>query len=316
MTDQTAPPREAEARVTPRWRRVPVETLVFSSLALITLFVVALGLPMPSPTVQIILLGILGGVLGLPHGALDPLIARRAGLWRTPLGFAGFNAIYILVVVAVVLLWLVAPVLSLVAFLLVSALHFGSDWNADRPVWLRFLAGFGLLTLPALSHPDQVSAIYVVLSGEGGASVAAVQEWLGPLAVAGLLVAAVVALRRRPSQSIEIVLATALGLATEPLIFFLLYFCALHSFRHLLGGFQEERGGGRKTAVLVTVYTVVPLLTAGAILAVFGSGAVVSDQILQLVFIGLAGLTVPHMMVVTYDIRRRRSAGSASRSVA
>ena len=316
MTDQTKPPREAEtARVAPRRRRVPVETLVFSSLALVTLAVVGLGVPMPSPTVQIVLLGILGGVLGLPHGALDPLIARRAGLWRTPLGFAGFNAIYTLVVVAVVLLWMVAPVLSLVAFLLVSALHFGSDWNADRSVGLRFLAGFGLLTVPALSHPDQVSAIYVVLAGDGGAVVASVQEWLGPIAVAGLLIAALVALRHRPSQSVEIVLATVLGLATEPLVFFVLYFCALHSFRHLKGGFQEERGGGRRTALVVAAYTVVPLLTVGVFLVTFGPGGVLSEQILQLVFIGLAALTVPHMMVVTYENRLRRAAGPAERSV-
>lgn len=312
MTDQTAPSRNEAAHVTPlRRRRVPAETVVFSSLALVTLAAVGLGIPLPSPTVQIVLLGLLAGVLGLPHGALDPLIARRAGLWRTPLGFAGFNAVYILVVVGVVLLWLVAPVLSLVAFLLVSALHFGSDWNADRSVGLRFLAGFGLLTVPALSHPDQVSAIYVVLSGDGGAVVAGVQEWLGPIAVAGLLIAALVALRHRPSESVEIVLATMLALATEPLVFFVLYFCALHSFRHLKGGFRDERGGGRRTALVVLVYTVVPLLTVGVFLVVFGPGGVPSEQILQLVFIGLAGLTVPHMMVVTYENRQRRAGRAA-----
>ena len=315
MTDQTAHPRTGAARVTPWRRRVPAETVVFSSLALVTLGVVGLGIPMPSPTVQIVLLGLLAGVLGLPHGALDPLIARRAGLWRTPLGFAGFNAVYILVVVGVVLLWLVAPVLSLVGFLLVSALHFGSDWNADRSVGLRFLAGFGLLTVPALSHPDQVSAIYVVLAGDGGEVVASVQEWLGPIAVAALLLAALVALRNRAHESVEIVLATVLALATEPLVFFVLYFCALHSLRHLKAGFHEERGNGRLPALLVVVYTVVPLLAVGVILVAFGPGGVLSEQILQLVFIGLAGLTVPHMMVVTYENRLRPAAGAAQRSV-
>ncbi|MBC7442880.1 MAG: Brp/Blh family beta-carotene 15,15'-dioxygenase [Ramlibacter sp.] len=314
MTDQTAFPRTEAARVTPPRRRIPAETVAFSSLALVTLAAVGLGIPMPSPTVQIVLLGVLAGALGLPHGALDPLIARRAGLWRTPLGFAGFNAVYILVVVGVVMLWLVAPVPSLVAFLLVSALHFGSDWNADRAIWLRFLAGFGLLTVPALSHPDQVSAIYVVLAGDGGALVASVQEWLGPLAVTGLLLAALVALRHRPNESVEIVLAAVLGLATEPLVFFVLYFCALHSFRHLKAGFHDERGGGRRTALVVVVYTAVPLLTVGGFLVAFGPESL-SEQILQLVFIGLAGLTVPHMMVVTYENRQRRAVRAVPRSV-
>ena len=308
MTGQAAPSHAGSARVKPQRRRLPVETVVFASLALVTLVVLGLGLPLPLPslTVQVVLLGVLVGILGLPHGALDPLIARRAGLWRTPLGFAGFNMAYILVVVGVVLLWLIAPVASLVTFLLVSALHFGSDWNADRAPWLRFLAGFGLLSVPALSHPAQVSAAYVVLAGDGGAVVASVQEWLGPLALASLLLAALVALRHRAHESIEILLATMLALATEPLVFFLLYFCALHSFRHLKAGFQAERDGGRLSALVVMVYTVVPILIVGVVLVWLGPGSL-SEQILQVVFIGLAGLTVPHMIVVTCENRHRRA---------
>ena len=304
MSGHAAASPAGSTRVRPR-RPVPVETVVFVSFALVTLVVVGLGLPQPPLTIQVVLLGVLVGVLGLPHGALDPLIARRAGLWRTPLGFAGFNMAYILVVVGVLLLWLVAPVASLVTFLLVSALHFGSDWNADRAPWLRFLAGFGLLSVPALSHPAQVSAVYVVLAGDGGAVVASVQEWLGPLALASLLIAALVALRHRAHESIEIVLATMLALATEPLVFFLLYFCALHSLRHLKQGFHAERGGGRLSVLIVLVYTVVPLLTVGAVLVWLGPDGTLGEQILQLVFIGLAGLTVPHMIVVAQENRWR-----------
>ena len=279
---------------------------MFSSLALVTLAVLGMGVPLPSPTVQVVVLGVLVAVLGLPHGALDPLIARRAGLWRGPWGFVSFNAVYILIVGGVVLLWLVAPVLSLIAFLAVSALHFGSDWNADRGLWLRFLAGFGLLTVPALSHPEQVSAAYEVLAGPGGATVAAVQNGLGPVAVAGLLIAALVALRHRAHESVEIVLATVLALATEPLVFFIVYFCALHSFRHLKAGFAQERGGGKVTALIVLVYTVVPILAVAAFLLLIAPSGGLPEQVLQIVFIGLAALTWPHMVVVTYENRYQR----------
>ena len=307
MSGRATQPYSWSARVRPRLSRVPAETAVFASLALVTLVAFALGLPLPSFTVQVVLLGVLVGTLGLPHGALDPLIARRAGLWHTPLGFVGFNLAYILVVVGVVLLWLTAPVASLVAFLLVSAVHFGSDWNANRALWLRFLAGFGLLSVPALSHPAQVSAAYVLLAGDGGAVVASVQESLGPLALASLLLAAVVALRHRAHESIEILLATVLALATEPLVFFLLYFCALHSFRHLRAGFHAERGGGRVSGLIVLVYTVVPIVMVGGALVWLGPGGALNEQILQVVFIGLAGLTVPHMIVVTRENRHRRA---------
>jgi len=308
MIGQLVPNRGGFTRISPRYPSVPVETVVFSTLALVTLAGLGLGVPLPSPAVQVVLLGVLVGILGLPHGALDPLIARRCGLWSTPLGFAGFNVAYIVIVVGVVLLWLALPVASLVIFLLVSALHFGSDWNSHRALWLRFLTGFGLLSVPALSHPEGVKAAYEVLAGEGGAMVAAVQQMLGPLALVSLLLAAVVALRHRWHESAEIVLATALALVTDPLVFFLLYFCALHSLRHLKAGFQAERTGGRLTVLIVLVYTVVPLLSVGALFLWLGPGAAPSEQIVQVVFIGLAALTVPHMLVVTQENRQQRLA--------
>nr|WP_244962794.1 Brp/Blh family beta-carotene 15,15'-dioxygenase [Cryobacterium roopkundense] len=246
-------------------------------------------------------MGILVAVLGLPHGALDPLIARRAGLWGTPAGFVGFNLLYIAVVIAVVGLWLLAPPLSLVVFLLVSAMHFGSDWNSHHAPWLRFLSGFGLLTLPALAHEADVSAAYTLLAGSGGGLVAQIQADLGLLAIAGMLAGAIVAARRRPHESVEIILAGALALLAPPLIFFTLYFCALHSFRHLKAGLRAERGGGRLAVAITAVYTAAPLLVVGYLLVTFTSAANLASDVLQVVFIGLAGLTVPHMMVVTFE---------------
>lgn len=163
------------------------------------------------------------------------------------------------------------------------------------------LLAFGL---PMLS--PQVGAAYVVLAGAGGAMVSGVQAGLAPLALAGLLVAAVVFVRQRPHESVEIVLASVLALACEPLVFFLVYFCALHSFRHLRAGFAEERGGVRLPALIVVVYTVVPILAVGTLLFVIGPSGDMPEQILQVLFIGLAGLTVPHMIVVSHEKRHQK----------
>ena len=292
--------------------RPSFETVLFSVAAIVAILGIALRMPAPPLPVQAAVLGVLVATLGLPHGALDPLIARRAGLWRTPLGFAGFNLGYLAIVALVVGVWLLAPTASLVGFLVVSGIHFGADWNGGRSVVLRSLTGVGLLTLPAFAHHDEVAGIYRTLAGTGGGVVADVQSWLGPVAIVAMLIGAALALRRRPTDALEILLATALALVAPPLIFFALYFCALHSARHLRHGFAEERGSGRLAVLITVAYTVIPIVAVGILTAVFvgdfaPGGSLADGWIIRLVFIGLAALTVPHMMVIAVgELRVRR----------
>ena len=298
------------------WARPSFETVLFSMAAVVVVLGIALRIPAPPLPVQAAILGVLVATLGLPHGALDPLIARRAGLWRTPLGFAGFNLGYLAIVVLVVGVWLLAPAASLVGFLLVSGIHFGADWNSGRSVVLRSLTGVGLLTLPAFAHHEEVAGIYRTLAGSGGGVIADVQSWLGPAAIVAMLIGAVLALRRRPTDALEILLATTLALIAPPLIFFALYFCALHSARHLRHGFAEERGSGQLAVLIIVVYTAVPIVAVGILTAVFAGdfspgGSLAGGWIIRLVFIGLAALTVPHMMVIAVgELRGRRKSRS------
>lgn len=287
-------------------RRPPLETYLFCGFALVAVAVFLTPAVAPPLQAQVIVLGVLAAVLGLPHGALDPLIARRLGLWKGPAGFAVFNLAYLGAVVAVVLLWLLNPIASLVVFLAVSAVHFGADWNGDRPVWLRITAGVGLLSLPSLGHRAEVSGLYETLAPGGGEAISTVQFWIAPVALVGMLIGAGLAIRRRPNESVELVLAALLAVVAPPLVFFAIYFCALHSVRHLRSGFRAE-SRGRLTALIVVLYTAVPILGAVAVLLVslsVGPVVAVDDRLLQVVFIGLAGLTVPHMILVGLESRR------------
>ncbi|MBC7518453.1 MAG: Brp/Blh family beta-carotene 15,15'-dioxygenase [Microbacteriaceae bacterium] len=323
---------------------LPLETVLFCVFTLIALAVIALtqlGLPvlLPPPVVQLVILGVLVGVLGLPHGALDPLIARRAGLWRRPLGFLGFNLGYIALVAAVVAVWILAPGPSLGFFLLISGIHFGADWNADRSLWLRIPPGLALLTLPAWAHHAEVAAIYRTLAGTDGVMIANLQNTLGPAALGVMLLGAVVAIRSKPHHALELLLAAALAALAPPLIFFVIYFCALHSVRHLTHGFRVGRAAGMMARsarfarlavtagpaastgrgaflgpvasarraiswpiIIVVGYTLGPILAVAALWGSFGSVSL-SDRMTQLVFIGLAALTVPHMVVVAAEAR-------------
>lgn len=296
--------------------RIPFETRLFLPLALLTALAFLLADPEPPLVVQIAAIAILAAVLGMPHGALDPLIARRLGYWRTPLTFAAFNLGYAAVAAAVVGLWLLAPVPSLVAFLLISATHFGSDWNRERPLALRFLTGAALLSLPSLRDQDAVADLYVTLAGDGARAVAVAQAALGPVLLIGLAVAAVIAARRAPHEAFELLGAAALALLAPPLMFFIVYFCALHSARHLREGFREENGHGRGlTLLVVAAYTLAPLALAAMLLVGTAGTAALDEQLLRVVFIGLAALTVPHMALVTLGDRAlRRTAATEGAS--
>lgn len=288
--------------------RVRPETLLFAAAAVLAIVWFGSGIAAPPLTAQVLVLGGLAAVLGLPHGALDPLIARRIGMWRSAPGFATFNLVYLASVAGVIGLWLLAPVPSLVVFLVISAAHFGSDWNTRSPWWMRVTTGVSLLSLPAVGHTTEVAALYETLASGGGA-VASAQAVTGVVALVGMTVAAVVAARSRVSDGVEIILVAALALVAPPLVFFAIYFCALHSARHLREGFREERGAGRVAIAVTIVYTVVPIVAVAVFLAVGQIGPAFDAALLRIVFIGLAGLTVPHMILVALSERRARAGG-------
>ena len=73
---------------------------------------------------SLILASCLISLVGLPHGALDPVVASRCGLIRDLRSSLWFLAIYVGIVCLVIGFWLALPGLALVLFLIISSLHF------------------------------------------------------------------------------------------------------------------------------------------------------------------------------------------------
>ncbi|MDP5065117.1 MAG: Brp/Blh family beta-carotene 15,15'-dioxygenase [Haliea sp.] len=270
------------------------ETLPFSNQALAIVLAVAVVLT------------------GLPHGALDPWVAWRAGLWRTWAGFAGFNLVYMAAAAGVVAVWQLAPGASLALFLAISAWHFGGDWRKDLNVWGRVMAGSALLALPALGAPAEVSALFTLLAGEQGGALASSLGMAAPWLAAVAAAAAVAALRRSTVAAVELAAVAAFALLLPPLVFFLVYFCALHSPRHLRNAARSAVSGQRQQMVGVAlIYTGLTVVAAAFVwpwLAEAGMPtATLENNLLRLVFIGLAALTLPHMIVVMFSEQRDTS---------
>ena len=258
-------------------------------------------LPSLSVTVQVIALGTAVAFLGLPHGAIDAYIAQRDGLWRSTGGLAVFAVIYMLIALIVIGAWMLMPVLSLAAFLVISAWHFGADANARNRAE-RWLFGGLLLSLPSFFHPTNVASLFEAISGAAAVSIVSILQILAPVAAIGLIVMLGRSLIGRPRRLADIAIVTGLILfawVLPPLAYFAVYFCALHSPTHFSRVLRLVPPSERAVALAQTAgFTALTLIFAGIAFILLANEVSMHQSSLQILFIGLAALTVPHMFLV------------------
>ena len=252
-----------------------------------------------SPITQLAVLGIVIVLLGLPHGALDPWIAQRMGLRNTPLQIFMFTSAYIVLAALVVLFWLWFPALSLFIFLMMSAWHFSGDWIKTINQPFRLGAGALLLLMPIGFHTETVSQIFLALSGINGAHLAtalSLPSWF--LVTAMTLIAAAAAAQRQWQSCLEYLSLLGLAYFTPPLIYFTLYFCLLHSPRHLMGLLITAPVDTLPYLLrMMVIYTLSSLVLIGGLWWLW-SELPSSTLMLKLIFISLAAVTVPHMLLI------------------
>lgn len=288
--------RTAQPARTPASLRV--QGLAFSALAWLSI-VVSLGLPRLDAQVQLAVLSPVILLLGVPHGALDTVFARQLGGVQSVSGWSLFAIAYLAVAAFVVGLWWFAPGVFLAAFLLISVLHFSGDPEGETPALFRLLYGGAVIVCPLALHATEVTEIFAYLAGlrDAHAIVAALQ-WLAWPWVAAIGVATVVGAKRDLARSIELVSMTALLSFTPPLIGFTIFFCFMHSARHVLRTRDYSHAGTLRYLLGLAAW---PMLVTGIGVAAAWwsfSETPLDMRLAQLLFVGLAALTVPHMMVV------------------
>jgi beta-carotene 15,15'-dioxygenase len=235
--------------------------------------------------------------LGAPHGALDVAVAKQRFDMSGPFAISTFVAKYVGLALLVVVLWWQLPSIALAAFLCLAAYHFGGDWGAPSDHAARFVAGAALLSATTIFHLQQVIEIFGWLAPHGDAVLIGdlLQILVWPLFVATAILARY--FRNEPEGVVELsVVITCAGLL-PPITFFVLYFCGLHSVRHLAAVRHEL--GRHSIADLVSEalpYVLVAITgsLAGSLLFLHLDAG---PAVLSAVFISLAALTVPHMLL-------------------
>jgi Brp/Blh family beta-carotene 15,15'-monooxygenase len=251
------------------------------------------------PQLELIVLASLILVLGVPHGAMDTLFAQRLYGLKTAWDWTRFTFGYLALAGLVVAAWVWAPTGFLVGFLLISVAHFSGDPAEGTPWISRILYGGAVLVLPAWQYWEEMSGLFGQLVGpEAAGAITPVLGWLVWPWALGLLVAIGERSVRDRLTAFEIAAVGILAFVAPPLLAFTLFFCGMHGARHILRAFRYS---GRDSWRFLGLVALLPMLGVGlgsAAAWVFLKDAPLDARVVQIVFVGLAALTVPHMVLV------------------
>tara|TARA_B100000965_G_scaffold19023_1_gene14239 strand:+ start:1957 stop:2796 length:840 start_codon:yes stop_codon:yes gene_type:complete len=253
------------------------------------------------------LIGLAGIVLiGLPHGALDGAVAMHLGLIDKFSSMARFVVIYIGLAGLVVGSWIIAPSLSLIVFLTISMLHFGAGDAKHGEGIMRFAEALahGGLAIVGISqfHRSEVDEIFSYLINQDTTMV-----WLSINILTVAVIVAIIACVSQAAKDVkwsattlEFLILGVVYALVPPLLGFAIYFCLVHSARHfrqILTTIKAtvDFSNIKNQAIL---FTTVSWIAAGIAFWMFADFADPGPTIMRITFIGLAALTVPHMVLI------------------
>jgi len=286
-------------------RGLRLQGRVFCGLAL-ALVIASLAGARLSPLYELVVAAAMISLLGMPHGALDVVFARKHFGVADFKGWALFSLLYIGLAAAVVGLWFLAPTFFLCAFLVFSALHFGGDPAAGASTLTRILYGGAVIVLPALWHGPELQRLLGLVAGPASAAlVAPVLSQMAAIWLAATALACVLLARTSRLAGLELAALAALAVTTPPLIAFTVYFCAMHSPRHILRTIASLPGVEVRNALALALWPTLAVLAALAVIGLLSGDRSMEAWVMQLVFVGLAALTLPHMVL----LERARRAG-------
>lgn len=263
---------------------------------LVALFAHGMGLQAQAAWLFIALGAIV--LLGVPHGSLDVLFALRAYQLNSLTAWVVFLTAYLLVAMGIIVLWTLLPVWFFIGFLIFSALHFSDDLNTPNAVLTKLSYGAAVICLPSIVHGAALVGLYAVFVDASVAQrIVTVSQWLcyPILFLMGLMLFnRQIAIREKLDAYAVLAIMTLL----PPILAFAVYFCLMHSARHLI---RSHAFFGQLNARLFIMALVLPTL-AVIIMACgvwfFTNTRTVESDLIRLVFIGLAALTFPHAWVL------------------
>ena len=249
---------------------------------------------------------------GIAHGSLDILIAKNLGIIRNKQHLAGFISLYILLACCMIFLWYQFPFFSLIFFLIISVMHFGISDNLkseEQNYFLKMLIrGFTPICMPFFFHQKEVENIFLILTKN---SVLIerfhfINIWITFFIFIIFLILIIKMLFNKENNFVkdkffhEYICIFFCFYYFEPLLAFFLYFCFFHSLRHL---FFEKKSLNLSFKSLILKTIPMTFLSLIFIISLYYYNNVFgfSEEQIFVLFLALAGLTLPHMILINFS---------------
>lgn len=242
-------------------------------------------------------------VFGVPHGSLDVLFAHQHYQFSDIKKWLKFISLYSLTALMIILIWKLVPSFLLIIFLFLSALHFADDLASTSEKvsavtrWenlIKKLYGLSLIAAPSLFFSPQLSALYAMLIDENTAKdiVTILQLISAPLLLLTLSLSLINQFSYR--SLLEMITAFLLVTLLHPIMAFTIYFCFMHSARHMIRSQFFLKNYSKLDFTLALCLPTFAVILFGLLAWKLIPHQSLQSDIVKIVFVGLAALTVPH----------------------
>ena len=256
--------------------------------------------------------------IGVSHGSLDNVKGKKLFKILGINNFIIFYISYISIAIVVIILWIILPSISLVFFLIVASYHFGKEDTQFLIIkksyldeLLFFIKGTLIILAPIYFHFEETINIFKLLLVDNENF----YNFLNYIETNKILLLSVILSTlahiilfsknfeiKKFSIFLDYFSILILNYFFSPLLAFTIYFCFLHSIRHSISLILELDSYDLSLGFKKFMKKALPLTILTAILCLIALYFInitynFDSSILKIIFIGLASLTFPHILL-------------------
>ncbi len=252
--------------------------------------------------------------IGLPHGSFDGAVASLVG-FSDRIQFLKFIFYYLILFFLVILFWLQFPIVALSIFIIMTIIHFGlCDWTNfkinQHKYSVSLTYGMTIIFGIIFFNENQSILIFEYLTNE---KIYIFQKYffipyfLTLFSIIYFIYLSIFENKLRKGV-IEIFFLLFIFYLFDPLLSFAIYFCFFHTYKHLkhlINNIYLNLKNKKFVIYSTLVFTVVSWVAGIGIIYYLVENLTFYESLLKVIFIGLAALTLPHMLLVDVVYRRR-----------